>query len=119
VVVERIGDMCVLKWRDYPRDRRFTRHYRTLALLCPNPDDVAVSASDKPTSGTKALPETWAEIGVGSLVLAVTEGPWPGWWEAIPTENHGDALTLRWRDFGQLPNVSRARTSLALIYPSA
>jgi hypothetical protein len=119
VVVERTGDICVLKWRDYPRDRRFTRHYRTLALLCPNADDVAISATATPTSGTKALPETWAEIRVGSLVLAATEGPWPGWWEAIPTENHGDALTLRWRDFGQLPAVSRARTSLALIYPSA
>jgi hypothetical protein len=119
VVVERTGDICVLKWRDYPRDRRFTRHYRTLALLCPNPDEGAVSASAKPTSGTKALPETWAEIGVGSLVLAATEGPWPGWWEAIPTESQGDALTLRWRDFGQLPTVNRARTSLAIIFPSA
>ena len=131
VVVERSGELAVLRWRQWPRDRRFTRHYRALALLCPNSDDVALPAAQKPkagttksdaakpTSGTKALPETWGEIDVGSLVLAATEGPWPSWWEAVVTENHGPTLTVRWRDFPKVPTSTRARASLALICPSA
>jgi hypothetical protein len=131
IVVERTDDMCVLKLRDYPRERKFTRHYRALALLCPNLEHVAVGAPEKPAkasttkagagkpSSAKGLPETWAEIDVGSLVLAQQDGPWAGWWEAIPTENNGETLTLRWRDYAKLPVITRARTSLALIYPSA
>ena len=132
IIVERTGDMCTLKWRDYPRERRFTRHCRALALLCPNPAEVSVPASEKPAkasgakgaaakppSSAQSLPGTWAEIDVGSLVLAQQDGPWAGWWEAIPTENKGDTLTLGWRDYAKLPVINRARTSLALLCPSA
>jgi hypothetical protein len=131
IVVERIGEMAVLKWRDFPRERRFTRHYRALALLCPSAADVAVSTREKAAkastakagagelSAANALPATWAQIEVASLVLAQQDGPWPAWWEAIPTENHGDTLTIRWRDYAKLPPITRARTSLALICPSA
>src|SRR5689334_7997272 len=38
VVVERTGDICTLRWRDYPRARKFSRHCRAVALLCPNTD---------------------------------------------------------------------------------
>jgi hypothetical protein len=132
IVVERTGEMVVVKWRDFPRERRFTRHYRALALLCPSPADIAAPAPGKtgrpgtakagagnPASGTQPLPTTWAQIDVASLVLAQQDGPWPAWWEAIPTENNGATLTLRWRDYAKLPAITRARTSLALIYPSA
>jgi hypothetical protein len=132
IVVERTGPICSMRWCDYPRERRFTRHYRALALMCPNPADVSVPTPEKPAKasavkagpakpagGAKALPKTWAEIDVGSLVLAQQDGPRPAWWEAVPTENHGDTVTVCWRDYGKLPAINRARTSLALLCPSA
>jgi hypothetical protein len=131
IVVERSGDMCTLKWRDYPRDRRFTRHYRTLALLCPTPPDLSApkpgGKSGKPTrpkggetkSAAPGLPLSWDEIGVGQLVLALQDGPWGAWWEAIATDIQGDAITLRWRDYADLPLVDRQRASLALMCPTA
>jgi hypothetical protein len=36
VVVENSGDMFTLRWRDYPRERRITRHRLSLGLLYPN-----------------------------------------------------------------------------------
>ena len=136
VVVGRTGDMCTLRWRDYPRVRTFTRHRRTLALRCADPEAVSAvigpSHGEKPTkptakptaaaqskSAAQGLPTTWADINVGHLVLAMCDGPWESWWEAIPTENHGATLTLRWLDYGQLTNVDRARVSLALLCPTA
>jgi hypothetical protein len=130
-VVERTGDMCTLKWRDYPRDRRFTHHRQTLALLCPTPRDLSVvKSSEKPgkSTGAKAvapksaapgLPLSWDEIGVGHLVLAKQDGPWAAWWEAIATEIQGDTISLRWRDYPDLPLVNRPRASLALMCPTA
>ena len=41
------------------------------------------------------------------------------WWEAIPTEKHGDTFTLRWRDHAYLSKIVRARLSLALLCPNA
>jgi hypothetical protein len=130
IVLEQNGDMFTLRWRDYPRERRFARHRRALALLCPNPNDVSVPAPEKAAkvSTTKtgaagpsaqAFPQTWVQIDIGSVVLAQQDGPCPAWWEAIPTENNGQTLTLRWRDYAKLPAITRARTSLALICPSA
>jgi hypothetical protein len=127
IVLEQNGDMFTLRWRDYPRERRFARHRRALALLCPNPNDVSVPAPQKAAKAAaktgaarpsaQALPQTWAQIDNGSVVLAQQDGPHPAWWEAIPTENNGPTLTLRWRDYGKLPTVERARVSLALLCP--
>jgi hypothetical protein len=136
IVVDRMGDICTLRWRDWPRYRSFTRHRRTLALLCPDANagsatklSMAVDASAKTGSGKPAvsnhktapgLPKTWDGIDVDSLVLAKEDGPWRSWWEAIPTEkHHGDTFTLRWRDYKQLPMIKRARVSLALLCPTA
>jgi hypothetical protein len=135
IVVDRTGDICTLRWRDWPRYRSFTRHRRTLALLCPD-----ANAASAPTSSTPAhhsakagsgkavasnhktapgLPTSWENIEIDHLVLAKEDGPWRSWWEAIPTENHGDTFTLRWRDYKQLPMIKRARVSLALLCPTA
>jgi hypothetical protein len=131
IVVERSGDMCTLKWRDYPRDRRFTRHYRTLALLCPSPPDLSApkpggksgkQAGPKGAetkSAAPGLPLSWDEIGVGQLVLALQDGPWGVWWEAVAEQIQGDTITLRWRDYADLPLVNRPRASLALMCPTA
>jgi Agenet domain len=133
IVLEQNGDMLTLRWRDYPRQRRFTRHYRTLALLCPTPHDPSAAkpfdkpakqsapraAAPKHTPTAPGLPHSWAEIGVGQLVLSLQDGPWGAWWEAIVTEINGHAITLRWRDYADLPPITRPRASLALLCPMA
>ena len=135
VVVSRTGDMCTLRWRDYSRLRPFTRHRRTLALRCPDPESVSAlikaKNADKPAkpapktaeaaqslSAAEGLPTNWSDIAVGHLVLAMCDGPWQSWWEAIPTDIHDATLTLRWRDYRQLPQIERARVSLALLCPT-
>jgi hypothetical protein len=36
IVTGRDGDMLTLKWRDYPKYKRFPRHRLSVALLSPN-----------------------------------------------------------------------------------
>ena len=43
-MVEANGDMFTLRWRDYPRARRFARHRLRLALLYPGPKPGGVAA---------------------------------------------------------------------------
>jgi hypothetical protein len=132
VVVEQNGDMLTLRWRDPPRERRFTRHRRSLGLLFPGASEPAANAgaiagpqltkpaeekaSAKPKKG---LPLTWGDIEIDHLVLAKDDSPCQSWWEAIPTEKHGDKFTLRWRDYAELPTIVRPRLNLALLCPSA
>lgn len=135
IVVEQNGDIFTLRWRDW-QDRRFTRHRRTVALKCPNPQTVSAptrsarpdasakagsgkTASSKARPAPQGLPTSWNEIDVGHLVLAKDDGPSRSWWEAIPTERHGDAFILRWRDYAQLSPIERGRTTLALLCPTA
>jgi hypothetical protein len=138
VVVEKTGDMFTLRWRDYPRERRITRHRLSLGLLYPNATSAvtgrrsaennngttqkkteksSTAASQAVLKDDGVFPNSWEEIDVGRLVLAKEDGPWRSWWEAVPTEKSGDALTLRWRDFPQVPNIVRQRLSLALLCP--
>jgi hypothetical protein len=134
IVVEAVGDMFTLRWRDYPRSRRFARHRLRLGLLYPGPKpSVETSRSVKasgqarpdrtvathPAANGPALPKDWDEIDLNHLVLAKTEGPWANWFEAIPIERAGDGFRLRWRDYGSLPPVIRPRVELALICPDA
>jgi hypothetical protein len=133
IVVEQNGDMFTLRWRDYPRERRFARHRRSLGLLCPNPQvgtprsttseqrstpSSGKNAAAKSKPGAQVFPLNWEDIDVDHLVLAKDDGPWRSWWEAIPTEKHDNTFTLRWRDYAQLPAIERARLSLALLYPN-
>ena len=91
IVVEAVGDMFTLRWRDYPRARRFARHRLRLGLLYPGPKpSVETSRSVKasgqarhersvatdPAANGPALPKDWDEIDLNHLVLAKTEGPW-------------------------------------------
>ena len=131
IVVEANG-MFTLRWRDYPRQRRFARHRLRLGLLYPGPKpSVATGRSVKasaqarhdrtvePNPVDEGLPKDWDEIDLNHLVLAKTEGPWANWFEAIPIERAGDGFKLRWRDYASLPPVIRPRCELALIYPDA
>ena len=73
---------------------------------------AAVPAASKAPA---PLPKSWAEIQVGSLVLA-HEGLKEGWWEAVVTEMRGDVLTLRWRDYPDLAAIARNRKEVALLF---
>jgi hypothetical protein len=136
IVVARKGDMLTLRYRDYPRSPKFSEHRLTVALLYPN---AGTTAGEKRTSGgtdkqpsatgtgnrpepgklDNAFPQTWDQIDVDHLVLAMDDGPFRSWWEAIPVEIKGDVLTLRWRDYPSLPHIVRPRFDLALLYPNA
>jgi hypothetical protein len=134
IVVEAVGDMFTLRWRDWPRARRFARHRLRLGLLYPGPQpSVETGRSAKASGQAKhdrtvaaqsaanglALPKDWDEIDLNHLVLAKTEGPWANWFEAIPIERAGDGFKLRWRDYASLPPAIRPRCELALICPDA
>src|SRR5215212_9130862 len=64
--------------------------------------------------GGPSRPQSWDEIGIGSVVLA-TVGVEDGWWESIVIGVNGEALTLKWRDFPREPVFVRRRTKLALL----
>jgi hypothetical protein len=133
IVIETSGDMLTLRWRDYPRDRKFTRHRLSVGLLYPHglpatdlnprlpkpqtakPKSLAKPASAEPAT---AFPKTWDDIDINCLVLAKEDGPWRSWWEAIPTDKSDHMFLLRWRDFPQVPAITRPRWALGLLYPN-
>lgn len=43
IVVERTGDMLTLRWRDYPKEQKFTRHCDAVALMRPPAIEPAVA----------------------------------------------------------------------------
>ena len=133
IVAETHGDMLTLRWRDYPRERRFVRHRLSVGLLFPGGDPTAllsVKSTTGPTPKPKATsaepssakptayPKSWADIDLDSLVLAKEDGPWRSWWEAVPVAKADQTLTLRWRDFAKLAPINRPRLDLALLYPN-
>ena len=133
IVVETSGDMLTLRWRDYPRERRITRHRSSVGLLYPHglpatdsdprspkPQSAKPKSSVKPASAdpATAFPKTWDDIDVNCLVLAKEDGPWRTWWEAIPTDKSDHMFLLRWRDFPQVPTITRPRWALGLLYPN-
>ena len=132
VVVETNSDMLTLRWRDYPRERRFSRHKFSVALMYPHHlpavDPKTVSMPSQPAKAKSApkgaaepkavYPKTWDEIDVDCLVLCKEDGPWRSWWEAIPIAKSDHMFLVRWRDFPQVPNITRPRWTLGLLYPN-
>jgi hypothetical protein len=80
----------------------------------PVPREADQSPAEQPAAG---LPATWDDIAVGHLVIA-QEGAAEGWWKAIIIARDGDMLTLKWRDWPQLPKVLRHAGAVALLKPS-
>jgi hypothetical protein len=134
IVVEANGDMLTIRWRDYPRQRRFARHRLRLGLLYPGPRPTAETGKSAKASGQakhdkpvavnpatngQSLPKDWDEIDIDHLVLAKDDSRWPAWFEAIPIERAGDGFKLRWRDNASTPPITRPRFDLALICPDA
>lgn len=69
--------------------------------------------------GAPMAPSGWAGIKVGSTVLAC-QGPMEGWWEAVVLYTKADdRFVLRWRDFPDEPEISRARKNLGLLPPGS
>jgi hypothetical protein len=64
------------------------------------------------------LPETWAAIKPGHLVLA-QDSLIGGWYEAIVVGRTGDKLTLRSRDYPGYPNFTVPVLTVALVGPAA
>lgn len=74
--------------------------------------------ADDPGGAPKA-PGDWAAIGIGSTVLAC-QGPMEGWWEAVVLYTKAnDSFVLRWRDFPDDNEITRARKDLALMPPDS
>jgi hypothetical protein len=125
IVVEVANDMFTLRWRDYPRLRRITRHRLRLGLLYPGPQagkQTKPQSAKHPSTAARVepgLPVDWQDIDLNKLVLAKDDGPIRAWWEATPVEKAGDTFKLRWRDYRSLPPVIRPRFDLVLICPEA
>jgi hypothetical protein len=132
VVIETSGEMLVLRWRDYPRERRFSRHRLSIGLMYPHglpaleDNPTPLSQSTKTKTGPKqpadepktVYPTTWDAIDLDCLVLAKEDGPWRTWWEAIPIAKSDHMFLVRWRDFPKVPDVTRPRWTLGLLYPN-
>ena len=68
--------------------------------------------------GGPSRPQSWDEIGIGSVVLA-HESLDEGWWESVVLGVNGEALTLKWRDYPREKVFVRRRTALALLPAAA
>ncbi|KLK93932.1 hypothetical protein AA309_05470 [Microvirga vignae] len=81
------------------------------------PTSTAAHASEiSPATG--GLPCSWADIGVGSVVLATT-APMDGWYESVVTDVKGhDLFVLKWRDWPDEPAFVRRRWHLGLLHPA-
>jgi hypothetical protein len=127
IVVEVRGEMLTLRWHDWPKDRSFSRHRLSIALLYPG-ESTSQSAAHSKQRGSKqpapeaganqTFPRNWQEISAGKLVLAPEDGPMRGFWEAIAAEQADDQFTLRWRDYPRVARVVRQRFAVALLHPN-
>ena len=82
----------------------------------PEPASAAPPRPPEGTSKAGIAPDTWDDIGVGSIVLA-TEAPGEGWWECIVLKAEDDLITLKWRDWPRLPVFARRPWQIGLLPP--
>jgi hypothetical protein len=79
---------------------------------------AAQPSAASPAVPAQGLPQDWDRIQVGHLVIA-HENMIEGWWEAIVIAADNDMLTLRWRDYPKVAPITRHRTAVALLKPTA
>jgi hypothetical protein len=115
IVVKIQKDMISLRWQQRLSKKTFQKHKFNLALIWPGEDTSPeqVEATNQPVK----LPGNWQTIDLNQLVLAKEDGPMEQWWEATPLEVVGDGFTLKWRDYPNVPVITRTRFGLALIHP--
>lgn len=87
-----------------------------VVMLAAEPEQGALGSPQNKASMPAALglPQSWTEIAPGHLVIA-QESLAYGWWPAIVIAVNGDMLTLRYRDYQQLPKFFRHRSAVALM----
>lgn len=67
---------------------------------------------------TYELPEDWASLKVGHLMLA-KEGAGGPWYEAVIVAVYGnDSVRLRWRDYDDEAPFTRRLAELAMLHPA-
>ena len=81
IVVEAVGDMFTLRWRDYPRQRRFACHRLRLGLLYPGPKpsvETGKSAKaagrakhDKTVETNHAANGLWRSPKIGMRLISI------------------------------------------------
>jgi hypothetical protein len=74
--------------------------------IAAEPQAIPRGKPDGPLPVQKGLPETWDAISTGHLVIA-QESLDHGWAEAVVIDRADDLLTLRYRDYVQLPKFYR------------
>ena len=78
-----------------------------------------VEREPEPVITVRTVPTTWADIAVGSAVLA-SSGPDEGWWPSVVVEDRGEGLfVVRWQDYDDEPSFVRRADDLALMPRSA
>jgi hypothetical protein len=80
----------------------------------PEPKSDQQGSGDAPggAGGAHKPPFDWADIGIGSLVLATSGGPQEGWFEAVVVYTKADDhFELRWRDFPLDANITSSSRS--------
>ncbi|WP_029650790.1 hypothetical protein [Methylocystis sp. SB2] len=85
-------------------------------------DSPKADAGSGPPAGaakpaTPPQPAGWADIRVGSVVLA-TAGPDQGWYESEVIEILDDLLKLRWRSWPEEPVFARRFSQVGLLPPN-
>lgn len=92
-------------------------------LAAPRPVEKRATDPGKGIGGTierpkPTLPQDWSKIVIGSLVLC-SDDPDQGWFLAVVVKVADDGLlTLRWRDWVDLPPFTRKREQIALLNPA-
>ncbi len=68
---------------------------------------MPVEPEPEPDVAVTGVPETWADLSIGNLVLA-SSAEEEGWWPSVIVEARGEGLfVLRWRDFDDEPTFVR------------
>jgi hypothetical protein len=135
IVVGVAADMLSLRWRAASRGRPVARHRNNVALMYPERVKPSIEKGTSATKGAQAnlkkggdattsspksaYPLDWTEIRPDHVVLAREDGPLSQWWEALVVSQQDERFTLRWRDYADLPTITRPRQELALLHASS
>jgi hypothetical protein len=83
----------------------------------PKADISAGVPAEAAKPATPPQPAGWADIQVGSVVLATT-GPDQGWYDSEVIEILDDLLKLRWRSWPEEPVFARRFSQVGLLPPN-
>ena len=81
--------------------------------------NAAIVAAAEPEANAGPAPDPWSAITVGSIILAESPNDDEGWYEALVTavSADGQILSMRWRDYPNVPLANTQRSKVAVIGP--